>query len=65
MIVTFIKRLVTAPVSGSSYNSLIHNQRRPIMTDFFIDEDFPCSQVEIDKRFSTEQACRDYLIAQI
>ena len=32
------------------------------MTDFFIDEDFPCSQVEFDKRFSTEQACRDYLI---
>ena len=25
------------------------------MTDFFIDEDFPCSQVEFDKRFSTEQ----------
>ncbi|MCP3953773.1 MAG: transposase [Desulfobacterales bacterium] len=32
------------------------------MKDFFIDEDFPCSQIEFDKRFSTEQACRDYLI---
>ena len=32
------------------------------MTYFFIDEDFPCNQVEFEKRFNTNQACRDYLI---
>jgi hypothetical protein len=31
------------------------------MTEFFIDEDFPCNQVEFEERFNTEQACRDYL----
>jgi transposase-like protein len=31
------------------------------MTEFFIDEDFPRNQVEFEKRFNTEQACRDYL----
>lgn len=31
------------------------------MTEFFIDEDFPRNQVEFDKRFGSEQACRDYL----
>ena len=31
------------------------------MTDFIIDEDFPCSQFEFENRFNSEQACRDYL----
>jgi len=31
------------------------------MTEFCIDVDFPCNQVEFEKRFNTEQACRDYL----
>jgi transposase-like protein len=31
------------------------------MTEFIIDEDFPRSQVEFERRFSTEQACREYL----
>ncbi len=32
------------------------------MQNFFTNEDFPCSEVEFENRFSTEQACRDYLI---
>ena len=31
------------------------------MTEFIITEDFPKSQVEFDKRFSTERACYEYL----
>ena len=31
------------------------------MTEFIISEDFPRNQVDFDKRFSSEQACRDYL----
>jgi len=31
------------------------------MTEFLIDEDFPCNQFEFEKRFNTEQTCRDYL----
>jgi transposase-like protein len=31
------------------------------MTEFLITEDFPKSQVEFDKRFSTERACYEYL----
>ena len=31
------------------------------MTDFIITEDFPKDETEFDKRFSTEQACYEYL----
>ena len=31
------------------------------MSEFTITEDFPTSEMEFDKRFSNEQACRDYL----
>jgi transposase-like protein len=31
------------------------------MTDFIITEDFPKNEAEFDERFSTEQACREYL----
>ncbi len=31
------------------------------MTEFTITEDFPKSQIEFDKRFSTQRACYDYL----
>jgi len=31
------------------------------MTDFYIAEDFPQSQIEFEKRFATEKACFDYL----
>ena len=31
------------------------------MTEFSIAEDFPRNQVEFEKRFCSEQACRDYL----
>ena len=31
------------------------------MTEFIITEDFPKSQVEFDKRFSTQRACYEYL----
>jgi hypothetical protein len=31
------------------------------MTAFIITEDFPKSQVEFDKRFSTQRACYEYL----
>lgn len=31
------------------------------MTEFIIAEDFPRNQVEFEKRFCSEQACRDYL----
>ena len=31
------------------------------MQNFFTNEDFPCSEVEFENRFNTEQACRDYL----
>jgi transposase-like protein len=33
------------------------------MTEFIIGEDFPKNQFEFEKRFNTEQACRDYLAA--
>ncbi len=33
------------------------------MTEFTISEDFPTSQMEFDKRFNSEKACRDYLAA--
>jgi transposase-like protein len=32
------------------------------MTEFVIGEDFPRNQVEFEKRFHSEQACREYLI---
>jgi hypothetical protein len=32
------------------------------MTEFIITEDFPKSQVEFDRRFSTEKACYLYLL---
>ena len=31
------------------------------MTEFYITEDFPKSQIEFEKRFATEKACCDYL----
>jgi transposase-like protein len=52
---------VTVSVTGPDYNGLIIQQRRPIMTEFIIDDDFPKNQFEFEKRFNTERACRDYL----
>jgi len=34
------------------------------MTDFTITEDFPKSEIEFDKRFSTPKVCYDYLFKQ-
>jgi hypothetical protein len=34
------------------------------MTDFTITEDFPKSEIEFDKRFSTPKACYGYLFKQ-
>jgi transposase-like protein/ribosomal protein L40E len=31
------------------------------MSEFLINEDFPCNEFEFEKRFGNEQACRDYL----
>jgi len=31
------------------------------MAEIIISEDFPRNQVEFEKRFASEQACRDYL----
>ena len=31
------------------------------MTEFIISEDFPSNQVEFEKRFNDEQACRYYM----
>jgi transposase-like protein len=53
--------VVTVSVTGLNYSGLILYQRRPTMTEFIISEDFPRNQVEFEKRFNDEQACRDYM----
>jgi len=59
--ISSFRHVVTVSVIGRNYNGLIQYQRRPAMTEIIISEDFPRNQVEFEKRFASEQACRDYL----
>jgi hypothetical protein len=48
-------------VTNTSYNGLINQNWRPFISDQFIIEDFPMSQIEFETRFNSGKACIDYL----